>query len=174
MTYAESLTQSYTIADIGKVIDCLAADLDMNAQSTKLLTRDQVKSYAADVKAMAQSGYLLEANIVLYDSSGEPVRAAKYEVSTDGSLLKMQRPGNNLWPQMPGGELLLDLSLAFEQPVHRRIQIIFIGAAHAELLGECARMPPAGGGELGMRSEHAGGDECQDAIAFRAWPRADE
>ena len=105
MSYTESLTQSYTVADIGKVIDCLAADLDMNAQSTKLLTREQVKAYAADVKAMAQSGYLLEANIVLYDSSGEPIRAAKYEVSTDGSLLKMQRPGNNLWPQTPGGEL---------------------------------------------------------------------
>jgi hypothetical protein len=105
MTYTESVTQSYTIADIGKVIDCLAADLDMNAQSTKLLTREQVKTYAADVKAMAQNGYLLEANIVLYDSFGEPIRAAKYEVSTNGSLLKMQRPGNNLWPQTPGGEL---------------------------------------------------------------------
>jgi hypothetical protein len=105
MTYAETVTQTYTVADIGKVIDCLAADLDMNAQSTKLLTREQVKSYAADVKALAQKGYLLEANIVLYDSSGEPIRAAKYEVSTDGSLLKAQRPGNNLWPQTPGGEL---------------------------------------------------------------------
>jgi hypothetical protein len=105
MTYSESLTQSYTIADIGKVIDCLAADLDMNAQSTKLLTREQVRTYARDVKALAQNGYLLEANIVLYDSSGEPIRAAKYEVSTDGSLLRMQRPGNNLWPQTPGGQL---------------------------------------------------------------------
>ena len=64
-TYSESLTQTYTIADIGKVVDCLAADLDMNAQSTGLLTREQVTTYAADVKAMAQSGYLLEANIVL-------------------------------------------------------------------------------------------------------------
>lgn len=105
MTYTESLTQSYTVADIGKVIDCLAADLDMNAQSTRLLTREQAKTYATDVKAMAQGGYLVEANIVLFDSSGEPIRAAKYEVSTDGSLLKMQRPGNNLWPHTPGGEL---------------------------------------------------------------------
>jgi hypothetical protein len=105
MTYAESVTQTYTIADIGKVIDCLAADLDMNAQSTKLLTRELVKSYAADVKTLAQKGYLLEANIVLYDAAGEPIRAAKYEVSTDGSVLKAQRPGNNLWPQTPGGEL---------------------------------------------------------------------
>lgn len=103
--YTETLTQTFTIADIGKVIDCIAADLDMNSQSTGLLTRDQVRSYAADVKVMAQNGYLLEANIVLYDSNGEPIRAAKYEVSTDGSLLKAQRPGNNLWPRTPGGEL---------------------------------------------------------------------
>jgi Bacterial HORMA domain family 1 len=105
MTYAGTVTQTYTVADIGKVIDCLAADLDMNAQSTKLLTREQAKFYAADVKALAQKGYLVEANIVLYDAGGEPIRAAKYEVSTDGSLLKAQRPGNNLWPQTPGGEL---------------------------------------------------------------------
>jgi hypothetical protein len=103
--YTETVTQTFTVADIGKVIDCIAADLDMNSQSTGLLTHDQVKSYAADVKALAQKGYLLEANIVLYDPSSEPIRAAKYEVSTDGSLLKAQRPGNNLWPRTPGGEL---------------------------------------------------------------------
>ena len=39
MSYTESLTQTYTIADIGKVIDCFAADLDMTSQSTGLLTQ---------------------------------------------------------------------------------------------------------------------------------------
>ena len=85
MSYAESLTQTYTIADIGKVIDCFAADLDMTSQSTGLLTRELVKGYAADVKAMAQRGYLLEANIVLKDASGNVIRAAKYEVNTDAA-----------------------------------------------------------------------------------------
>jgi len=103
--YTESVTQTFTIVDIGKVIDCIAADLDMNSQSTRLLTREEVKSYAADVKAMAQNGFLLEANIVLYNALGEPIRAAKYEVSADGFLLKAQRPGNNLWPWTPGGDL---------------------------------------------------------------------
>lgn len=103
--YTESVTQTFTVADIGKVIDCIAADLDMNSQSTGLLTRELVKSYAADVKAFAQKEYLFEANIVLYDASGEPIRAAKYEVCANGSLLKAQRPGNNLWPRTPGGEL---------------------------------------------------------------------
>jgi len=75
MSYSESLTETYSVADIGKVIDCVAADLDMNSQSTGLLTRDQVKNYAADVKALAQKGYLVEANIVLHDSTGTPIRA---------------------------------------------------------------------------------------------------
>jgi Bacterial HORMA domain family 1 len=105
MSYSESVTETYSVADIGKVIDCVAADLDMNSQSTGLLTRDQVKNYAADVKALAQKGYLVAANIVLHDPSGEPIRAAKYEVSTDASTLTAQRPGNNRWPRTPSGEL---------------------------------------------------------------------
>jgi hypothetical protein len=105
MSYSESLTETYSVADIGKVIDCVAADLDMNSQSTGLLTRDQVKNYAADVKALAQKGYLIEANIVLQDASGKVIRAAKYEVSTDASILTAQRPGNNRWPRTPSGQL---------------------------------------------------------------------
>jgi hypothetical protein len=105
MSYTESLTQTYTIADIGKVIDCFASDLDMTSQSTGLLTRDLVKRYAADVKAMAQRGYLLEANIVLKDAVGNVIRAAKYEVNTDAASLTASRPGNNHWPATPGGEL---------------------------------------------------------------------
>jgi D-tyrosyl-tRNA(Tyr) deacylase len=105
MMYTETQSQTFTIADIGKVIDCFAADLDMNSQSTALLTRDFVKQYAADVKAMAQKGYLLEANIVLRDVAKNVIRAAKYEVSTDASSLTAHRPGNNLWPNTPGGDL---------------------------------------------------------------------
>jgi hypothetical protein len=105
MSFTESQTQTYTILDIAKVIDCIAADLDMTAQSTGLLTHEQVKKYSADVKALAQNGYLLEANIVLQDSSGEVLRAAKYEVSTNASTLTAHRPGNNLWPRTPFGSL---------------------------------------------------------------------
>jgi hypothetical protein len=105
MSQSESLTQTYTIADIGKVIDCFAADLDMTSQSTGLLTRALVRLYAADVKEMAQNGYLEEANIVLKDSAGNVIRAAKYEVSSDGATLTASRPGNNRWPAMPDGEL---------------------------------------------------------------------
>ena len=109
MSYTESLTQTYTIADVGKVIDCFAADLDMTSQSTGLLTRDLVKQYASDVKAKAQKGYLLEVNIVLKDTAGNVIRAAKYEVSTDATSLTASRPGNNRWPATPSGELTVVL-----------------------------------------------------------------
>jgi len=105
--FSETELETYTIADIAKVIDCVAADLDMNAQSTGLLSRDLVKQYAADVKALAQQGYLVEANIVLRNAVGQPIRAAKYEVATDGTSLTAHRPGNNLWPKTPGGALVV-------------------------------------------------------------------
>src|SRR5712691_1245199 len=109
MSYTETTTQTYTTADIGKVIDCFAADLDMTSQSTGLLTRDLVKQFAADVKAMAQRGYVLEANIVLKNSVGVVIRAAKYEVSTDAGGLTASRPGNNRWPATLGGQLCVVL-----------------------------------------------------------------
>ena len=104
MSYTETESQTYTIADIGKVIDSFAADLDMNAQSTGLLSRDTVRRYASDVKTMAQSGYLQEANIVLHNRDGVVIRAAKYEVIM-GTVAAAQRPGNNLWPRTTGGDL---------------------------------------------------------------------
>jgi hypothetical protein len=109
MSYTESQTVTYTIADIGKVIDCFGADLDMISQSTGLLTRELVKQYTADVKAMAQNGYLLEANIVLRNSAGVIIRAAKYEVSANASSLTSSRPGNSRWPPTTAGELSVEV-----------------------------------------------------------------
>ena len=106
-SFTVSQTLTYSVADIAKVIDCIAADLDMISQSTGLMTRVEVVRAAADVKLMAQKGYLLEANIVLQDASGKVIRAAKYEVSIDASTLKAERPGNNLWPRTPGGDLVV-------------------------------------------------------------------
>jgi Bacterial HORMA domain family 1 len=57
------------------------------------------------VKTMAQKGYLEEANIVLTNSAGSVIRAAKYEISSDGATLTASRPGNNRWPATPDGEL---------------------------------------------------------------------
>jgi len=105
MSISETFTQTYTTADVGKVLDCFSADFDGVSQSTGLRSRDEVVVLAADVKLMAQLGYLREVDLCLYDGAGRLVRAAKYEVNTDASGLTAQRPGNNLWPRTPGGQL---------------------------------------------------------------------
>ncbi len=109
-SYTESLTHTFTTADVGKVIDCFAADLDGMGQSTGLRTHENTKAVAADVKLMAQHGYLSEVNIYLKDANGNTIRAAKYVVSTDGSFLTASRPGNYLWPWTPRGQLFVHVT----------------------------------------------------------------
>lgn len=100
-----SSTSTYTVTDVGKVIDRFAADLRMVSQATGLLTRDYVERLAADVKLMAQRGYLDRVDIVLRSALGTVLRAAEYRVSTDASGWSSDRPGNNLWPRTPSGLL---------------------------------------------------------------------
>jgi hypothetical protein len=109
-TYSESVTRTYTTADVGKVLDCFAADFDGMGQSTGLRTRENTKAVAADVKLMAQQGYLAEVNLYLTDADRETIRAAKYKVSTDGASLTASRPGNYLWPRTPGGQLCVHVT----------------------------------------------------------------
>jgi len=105
--YAESYSTTYTTADIAKVFDCFAADFDMCGQSTGLRDRENVRKTSTDVKTMAQRGYVSVVDICLEDVNGKIIRAAKYVVSTNASLWTAQRPGNNLWPKTPGGELTI-------------------------------------------------------------------
>jgi hypothetical protein len=107
-TYSTSHT--YTIADVGKVLDCFAADFDGMGQSTGLRTRENTKAIAADVKLMAQSGYLSEVNVYLKDANGQTIRAAKYEVIASAGMLTASRPGNYLWPRSPGGQLCVHVT----------------------------------------------------------------
>ncbi len=109
-TYSESFTRTFTNVDVGKVLDCFAADLDGMGQSTGLRTRENTKAVAADVKLMALYGYLAEVNLYLKDIYGNTIRAAKYEVSTDGGSLIASRPGNYLWPRTPGGKLCVHVT----------------------------------------------------------------
>ncbi|MBI3001927.1 MAG: hypothetical protein HYY46_26220 [Deltaproteobacteria bacterium] len=109
-TYSESITRTYTTADVGKVLDCFAADLDGIGQSTGLAARDETKAIAADVKLMAQAGYLSLVSVYLDDPNGRTLRAANYEVSTDAWLLTASRPGNYLWPRLPAGQLFIHVT----------------------------------------------------------------
>lgn len=109
-TYSESTIRTFTVADVGKVLDCFAADLDGMGQSTGLSSREDTKTIAADVKLMAQSGYLAEVNVYLNDSGGTHIRAAKYQVTTEAGVLTTSRPGNYLWPRTPGGQLCVHVT----------------------------------------------------------------
>jgi hypothetical protein len=79
-------------------------------QSTGLRTRENTRVVAADVKLIAQEDYLAEVNLYLKDTNGKTIRAAKYEVSTDGASLTASRPGNYLWPRTPGGQLCVHVT----------------------------------------------------------------
>lgn len=103
-------SNTFTVADVRKVIDCFAADYDMVAQSTGLETTQRVTDTIHDVQLLAAHGYLDRADIVLADSAGRIVQAAKYVVSTDASLWTLQQPGNSLWPRTPGGSLSIVVS----------------------------------------------------------------
>lgn len=105
MSTSESYSQTFTTADIGKVLDCFAADFDGISQSTGFRTREDVKVVSADVKLMASRGYLREVNLCLLGAAGVPLRAAKYTVNTSAGVLTASRPGNYLWPRTPGGSL---------------------------------------------------------------------
>jgi hypothetical protein len=107
---ADTYSQTYTVVDVGKVVDCFAADLDMIAQATGLWTRESAKQAARDIKLMAKSNYLEEVNICLFNAGETLIRAAKYEVSEDASLWTSQRPGNNLWPKISNGSLRIIIS----------------------------------------------------------------
>lgn len=109
-TYSESATGTYTTADVGRVLDCFAADFDGMGQSTGLATREYTKAVASDVKLIAQQGYLSEVNLYLNDTNSKTIRAAKYVVSTDGASLTASRPGNFLWPWTPGGQLCVHVT----------------------------------------------------------------
>jgi hypothetical protein len=113
-TYSESATHTFTTSDVGRVLDCFAADLDGMGQSTGVRTRDDTKAVAADVKLMAQSGYLAEVNIYLKNAVGSIIRAAKYQVNTNAGTLTASTPANYLWPRTPGGQLCVHVTHTHE------------------------------------------------------------
>jgi hypothetical protein len=106
----ETYTGTYTIADVRRVFDQFAADYDMAAQSTGLVSDDHVTKVVHDVKTLALEGYVLRVDIVLRDSHGATIRAQRYVVSTNAALWSAQRPWNSLWPWTPGGNLNIVVS----------------------------------------------------------------
>ena len=76
--------------------------------------------------------------------------------------------------QVALGETALDARLAGEQPVHRLVQVVLVGAAQVELLGQRGGLPPPGGGELRGGVEQPSHDHGQDPVALGRALRGDE
>ena len=100
-----SQTTTFTATDIRKVVDSFAADLWMIAQSTALRSRENVESIVSDLKALAETRYLLGVTLILWDSAGKKVRARRYTVSAQAIAWGNDQPGGNLWPRVEGGSL---------------------------------------------------------------------
>jgi hypothetical protein len=105
-----TVSSTYTVTDVAKVIDRFAADFHMIAQATGLAGRERVVDVTHDVKLMAQRGYIDCVDVALRNASGEDVRAAKYTVSTNASGWASDRPGGNLWPRQVSGNLHIIVS----------------------------------------------------------------
>ena len=68
--------------------------------------------------------------------------------------------------EMAPGQLLLDLRLALQEPVHGLIEVVLVGAFHPQLLRQAGGVPQPGGGELGAGMDQALEDHGQDQVAL--------
>lgn len=105
MSATGTQTNTYTVADVRKVVDNFAADFSMMAQATGLRSRESVAETVSDLKIFAEYGYLINVKLVLKDAAGTQIRGAAYTVSDAASGWTSERPGGNLWPRTPGGAL---------------------------------------------------------------------
>lgn len=112
MSSTGTQTQTFTSADIRKVVDFFAADFAMKAESTGLWTVSEVQSTVADIKIFAENRYLVEITLILRDKEGNELRGSKYRVSESASGWTSEQPGNALWPRTPNGKLSVTATLS--------------------------------------------------------------
>lgn len=105
MSDSESYSESFSAADIIKVADRFGADLSMLAQASDAMSAATVERVIHDVKLYAKNQYIERISVALLDSDGNVVKARKYVVSTNASLWTAERPGDNMWPKTPTGEM---------------------------------------------------------------------
>lgn len=111
MTSTGTVSSTYTVADVSKVVDRFAADFAMLGQSTGCETdAKRITDVVHDIKLMAKRDYIQHVDIVLLNVAGKETRAARYEPSTDAATWTSDRPGNNLWPKTIGGSLSVVVS----------------------------------------------------------------
>jgi hypothetical protein len=99
MSYTETISYTYTVADIEAAMRRFSADIVMIAQSTAAISEADARKYAHDAEALAKEGYLAKVDVTLL-SGGVEKRAARYDVNTNAGGLSTSRPGGVLWPRV--------------------------------------------------------------------------
>jgi hypothetical protein len=102
-------TQTYTIVDIRKAFENFEADLRMIARRTAKWSDAYVDQISHDVIKMAEAKYLLSISIVMKDTLGKDVKAAKFTVNQNGSGITGDRAGGNDWANLPNTSLTVIL-----------------------------------------------------------------
>lgn len=109
MSYTETTSYTYTVADIETVMRRFSADIVMIAQSSGAITEEKAREYAYDAEMLAKNDYLKKVDVTLL-GGGVEQRAACYDVNTASGDLATSRPGGVLWPRVPNAYLRIILS----------------------------------------------------------------
>lgn len=114
-SYSSTVTSTYTVADVEKVMRSIRADLMMIADSTKAMTEDEANNYAYDIELLAKNGFLTAVDVTLLSASKKEIKAANYQLQTQDAT-GTERPGDVMWPETQTGSIrvLLSTSEAYD------------------------------------------------------------
>lgn len=148
MSYSETTSYTYTVADIETVMRRFSADIVMMAQSSAAITEEKAREYAHDAEMLAKNDYLKKIDVTLL-SGGVEQRAARYDVNTASGDLATSRPGGVLWPRVPNPYLRIILTYsdayttAAREAMRGKLKIAWtttsVDTSHASLLTNGAR-----------------------------------
>jgi hypothetical protein len=110
MYYTATKTTTHTVVDIRKTFEGFESDLRMIARRTDKWSMSYVDKVFYDVIKLAEAKYLSSVSIVLLDSKGNPIKATKFIVNSDGSSITGERAGGNDWSNLPNTTLSVILS----------------------------------------------------------------
>ena len=119
-----SSTNTYTVADVEKVMRSVKADLIIIATTTQAMTENDAANYAHDIEVLAKNNHLEYADVTLMNGSSE-LRAIKYEFQTEGAT-GAERPGGVTWPLTPkdkGGKIRIHLRYTESSTAAQRAEL---------------------------------------------------
>jgi len=109
MSYTQTATATYTVADIQMVVRQVTSDLMMIASSTGAITEQKAKEYGNDIEVLASAGYLKSVDLTLMQGDVEK-EAVQYDIDENTGKIKSSRPGGVLWPRLLNTHLRIILS----------------------------------------------------------------